>query len=160
MRGSVQVGGLVQCCNTVKLLRWGAVSTCPCPKVEDRLLSAVRVCWGRYLALETRWQGSGEDYITRIFPLCTPHQIPFGWSKQEWDGRGMWYVWVTRRGAYRDLVGSPKGRRPLGRTRHRLEDNIKMDLQVGWRGMDLIALGQDRDRWRVLVNALTNFQVP
>jgi hypothetical protein len=37
------------------------------------------------------------------------------------------------RGAYRILVGRPKGRRPLGRPRLRWEDNIKMDLQeVGW----------------------------
>jgi len=63
----------------------------PRPKVEDHLLSAVWDCWGRYLGLQTRWQGSGEDYITRTFLFCTPHQIPFGWSKQEeWDGWGMW----------------------------------------------------------------------
>jgi hypothetical protein len=38
-----------------------------------------------------------------------------------------------RRGAYRVLVGRPEGKRPLGRPRRRLEDNIKMDLQeVGW----------------------------
>jgi hypothetical protein len=34
-----------------------------------------------------------------------------------------------RRGAYRILVGKPEGKRPLGRRRLRLEDNIKMDLQ-------------------------------
>jgi hypothetical protein len=27
-----------------------------------------------------------------------------------------------------DFVGETEGRRPLGRPRHRLEDNIKMDL--------------------------------
>jgi hypothetical protein len=32
------------------------------------------------------------------------------------------------RGVYRVLVGRPKGKRPLGRPRHRWEDNIKMDL--------------------------------
>jgi hypothetical protein len=38
-----------------------------------------------------------------------------------------------RRGTYRALVGKPEGRRPLGRSRHRWEDNIKMDLrEVGW----------------------------
>jgi hypothetical protein len=38
-----------------------------------------------------------------------------------------------RGGAYRDLVGKPEGRRPLGRPRLRWEDNIKMDLrEVGW----------------------------
>jgi hypothetical protein len=38
-----------------------------------------------------------------------------------------------RRGSYRALVGKPEGRRPLGRPRHRWEDNIKMDLrEAGW----------------------------
>jgi hypothetical protein len=37
------------------------------------------------------------------------------------------------RGAYRILVWRSEGRRPLGRPRHRWEDNIKMVLQeVGW----------------------------
>jgi hypothetical protein len=35
---------------------------------------------------------------------------------------------VERRGAYRALVGKPKGRRPFGRPKIRWEDNIKMDL--------------------------------
>jgi len=36
-------------------------------------------------------------------------------------------------GVYRALVGKPEGKRPLGRPRHRWEDNIKMDLQeVRW----------------------------
>ena len=50
-------------------------------------------------------------------------------------------------GVYR--VGKPEGRRPLGRPRHRWEDNIiKMDLQeVGCGGMDWIELAQDRNRW-------------
>jgi hypothetical protein len=39
--------------------------------------------------------------------------------------------------AYRILVGNPDGKRPLGRHRHRWEDNIKMDLrEIGWSGMD------------------------
>jgi hypothetical protein len=45
------------------------------------------------------------------------------------------------------LVGKPDGKRPLGRPRHRWEDNIKMDLQeVGCGGMDWIEVAQDRDR--------------
>ena len=37
------------------------------------------------------------------------------------------------RGVYMVLVGKSEGKRPLGRPRHRCEDNIKMDLQeVGW----------------------------
>ena len=58
-------------------------------------------------------------------------------------------------------MGKPDGKRPLGRLRHRCEDNIKMDLQeVGWRGMDWIDLAQDRDRWQALVNAVMNLLVP
>ena len=34
-----------------------------------------------------------------------------------------------RRGVYRVLVGKPEGKRPLGRPRHRWENNLKMDLQ-------------------------------
>jgi hypothetical protein len=34
-----------------------------------------------------------------------------------------------RRGACRVLVRKPKGNRPLGRPRHRWEDNIKIGLQ-------------------------------
>jgi hypothetical protein len=33
------------------------------------------------------------------------------------------------RGVYRVLVEKPEGKRPMGRPRHRWEDNIKMDLQ-------------------------------
>ena len=54
------------------------------------------------------------------------------------------------RGVYTVLVGKPEGKRPLGKPRHRWEDNIKVDLQeVGCRGVDWIELAQDRDRWRV-----------
>jgi hypothetical protein len=67
------------------------------------------------------------------------------------------------RGANRVLVGRPVGRRPVGSPMRRWEDNIKMDLQeVEWGGggMDWVALAQDRDRWRALVNAIMNLQVP
>ena len=58
-------------------------------------------------------------------------------------------------------MGKPEGKRPLGRPRRRWEDNIKMDLQkVGRGGMDWIDLGQDKDRWRALVNAVINLRVP
>jgi hypothetical protein len=64
-------------------------------------------------------------------------------------------------GVYRVSVGNPEGKRPLGRPRHRWEDNIKADLQkVGCGGMDWIELANDRDRWRALANAVINLRFP
>jgi hypothetical protein len=46
-----------------------------------------------------------------------------------------------KRNTYKILEGTPEGRRPLGRPRRRLVDNIKMDLgEGGWDGMDWINL--------------------
>jgi hypothetical protein len=60
---------------------------------------------------------------------------------------------TTQRGA--------DGKRPLGRPKHRWDDNIKIDFQdVVWGGMDWIDLAKDRDRWRSVVIALINLRVP
>jgi len=65
------------------------------------------------------------------------------------------------RGVYRVLVWKREGKRPLGRSRRRWEDNIKTVLQeVGCGGMDWIYLPNDKDRWRALVNAVMNIWVP
>ena len=65
------------------------------------------------------------------------------------------------RGVYRVLVGKPGAKNPLGSSRLRWEDNIKMDLQeVGYGGMDRIKLAQDRNRWRAFVSAVMNLWVP
>jgi len=65
------------------------------------------------------------------------------------------------RGVYGVLLGKLEGRRPLGRPRHRWVDDIRMDLQeVSCGYMDWIRLAQDRDRWRTLVSAVMNLQVP
>jgi len=43
-----------------------------------------------------------------------------------------------RREEYRVLVGKSTGKRPVGRPKRRLEDNMKMDLQeVGYGGYGL-----------------------
>jgi hypothetical protein len=64
------------------------------------------------------------------------------------------------RGAYRVLVGSPEGKRPLGRPRRRWEDNIKMDLaEIGIGGANWIRMVQDRVQWRAFVNTVMNLRV-
>jgi len=69
---------------------------------------------------------------------CSPNILRVTKSRRlRWSGH------VARMGegrvVYRVLVGKPEGKRPLGRSRCRWEDNIKMDLQeVGCRGMDWI----------------------
>ena len=65
------------------------------------------------------------------------------------------------RRVYRILLGKPEGRRPLGISRRRWVDNIRIDLQEVICGyMDWIGLAQDRDRWRTLVSAVMSLRVP
>jgi hypothetical protein len=67
----------------------------------------------------------------------------------------------AKAGCYRVLVCKPEGRRPLGRLRLRLEDNIKIGfLEVGCGVIDWIDLFQDGNMWRAHVNAVMNLRVP
>jgi hypothetical protein len=58
-------------------------------------------------------------------------------------------------------VGKSDGKRPLRRSRHRWEDNIKMDLQeVGCEGMYWMEVAQDSERWLALADAVMKLRVP
>jgi len=78
--------------------------------------------------------------------------------------RMRWAEHVARmgvgRGVHRILVGKPEGKRPLGRSRRRWEDNIKMDLQEVGGGGDWMEFAQGRERWWALVNTVMNLRVP
>jgi len=79
--------------------------------------------------------------------------------------RMRWAGHVARMGeekaVYRVLVGKPEGRRPLGRSRRRWVDNIRIDLQEVRCGyMDWIGMAQDRDSCRTLVSVIMNLRVP
>ena len=64
-------------------------------------------------------------------------------------GRACGMFWGKRRDAYRDLVGKPEGKRPLGRRRCKWEDNIRIDLKVmGFEALDWINVAEDRVNWR------------
>jgi hypothetical protein len=65
------------------------------------------------------------------------------------------------RSVYRVLVGRPKGKRRMGRSRRRLEDNIKMDLrEIRIYSVNWIRLAQDRVWLRAFVSTVMNLQVP
>jgi hypothetical protein len=66
-----------------------------------------------------------------------------------------------KRDAYKLMVGTPEGKRRLGRSRRRWVDNMRMDLgAVGWGDVDWIGLAKDRNRWRAVVNSVLNLRVP
>jgi hypothetical protein len=78
--------------------------------------------------------------------------------------RMRWVGHVARLGeerkVYKVLEGKPKGKRPLGRPRHRWKDGIRMDLrEIGLGGVDWIQLAQDRDQWWAVVSAVMNLRV-
>jgi hypothetical protein len=65
------------------------------------------------------------------------------------------------RGVYRILVGRAEGKRPLGRTKHRWEENINMGLgEIGIDEANWIQLAQDRVQWGAFVSTVMNRRVP
>jgi hypothetical protein len=61
------------------------------------------------------------------------------------------------RNVYRVLVGKAEGKGPLGRPTRRWDQNGPYGYWLG--GVEWIHLAQDRDRWRVLMNAVMNLRV-
>ena len=81
--------------------------------------------------LTEEWKKLHNEELNDLY--CSPNVIGVIKSRRmRWVGHVA--CMGERGGAYRVLVGKPEGKRPLGRPRHRWEDNIKMDLQeVEWR---------------------------
>ena len=62
---------------------------------------------------------------------------------------------------FKVLAGRPTGKRPLGRSRQRWEDNIRMNLkEIDINTRSWVNSARDRDFCRALVNASLNLRVP
>jgi hypothetical protein len=95
-------------------------------------------------------KGTEASEFSKVYLELDKNEM--GWSSSAYGGE---------RGVYRVLLGKPEGKIPMGKPRCRWEDNIKADLkEVGCGGMDWIELAQDRDRWRAIMNAVTNARFP
>jgi hypothetical protein len=84
--------------------------------------------------------------MTYVFQVIKP-------KVSEWAD--MCHVWETGKVHMDFLVG-----KPLGRPRHRWEDNIKTDLKErSFEAVDWIDLAQENDSWLALVDMVVNFRV-
>jgi len=109
-----------------------------------------------------RYQGSGEDYITKsfiIYSYSLPNIIWMIKSKRLRRAKNLARTGTEE--VYTCFGGENWKRRSLGRPRHRRNININIDFQAeGGGNMDWTVLAQDRDRCWTLVNAVMNRRIP
>jgi hypothetical protein len=79
--------------------------------------------------------------------------------------KSRWLGWTgnvirtrEKRNAY-GFGGKARRKETTKKTRHRWENNIKMNQEIGWCGIDWIDLAQDVDQWTALLNTVMNLRV-
>jgi hypothetical protein len=76
---------------------------------------------------EVTWQWR-RLHNEELYDLYSSPNVLVSKSRMSWVGHVA--CLRDRRGAYKVLLGTSDGKRPLGRLTHRWEDNIKMDQDV------------------------------
>jgi hypothetical protein len=85
---------------------------------------------------KTSWRKLCNDELHDLYSLCNTVRMIKS-RRMRWPGHVV--CMGVGRGVYSILVGRPEGKRPLGRPRHRWEDNMKMDLrEIGIDGVSWI----------------------
>jgi hypothetical protein len=68
--------------------------------------------------------------------IFTPHKMSYDEGS---EGLDIWHV--LGRCTYRALMGNPEGKRQVGRTRLRRQDNIKINFkEIEWENVNWICL--------------------
>jgi len=89
------------------------------------------------------WRRLHNEELHKSYP--SPNTIRVNRSEMiRWAGHS------TRMGemrnVYNSLVGKPVGKRPLGKSKRRWEDSIRMGLkEIGWKGVDWMYLTEVRE---------------
>jgi hypothetical protein len=99
---------------------------------ENRVLR--RILGTKRDEVTREWRQLHDEELNDLY--CSPNIVwVIKWRRMSWAGHVACMGEV--RGLHRVLVGEPERMGPLGRPRHRWEDNIKMDFhEVGCGGMD------------------------
>ena len=91
---------------------------------ENRMLR--RIFGHNWDEVRGEWRKPHNEELNDLY--CTPNIVRVIKSRRmRWAGHVA--CMGERRGVYRVWVGKPDRKRPLRRSRHRWEDNIKMELQ-------------------------------
>jgi hypothetical protein len=76
------------------------------------------------------------------------------------DGSAGHVIHMGEKNAHKAFIGKPERKRPLGTSRRKWENNIKIYLsEIGWSGMDCIQLTQGKDRWRAFLNTIIKLRL-